>query len=123
MNANLTRVSILLLRWTLSLVVTLESVLFVFSASAAHFLAKAGLPSWIRPALGGAEILAAILFMIPFTATIGSYLLLVIFALAALVHVLHGQYEVGGLGVYAVAVVVCMAHAENKTAEAGHERV
>jgi hypothetical protein len=54
---------------------------------------------------------------------IGSYLLLVVFGFAALVHLLHGQYEVGGLAVYAVAVLVCMAHAENKTQEAGHERL
>ena len=123
MNARLTRYSIPLLRWTLGLAVLLESFVFVFSNSAAHFLAKAGLPLWIRPALGGAEIIAAILFLVPFTAAIGGYLLLVVFGLAALVHILHGQYEVGGLAVYAAAVLVSMAHAENKTQEAGHERL
>ncbi len=50
MNARLAKLSIPLLRWTLGLVVLLESCQFIFSASAAHFLAKAGLPSWIRPA-------------------------------------------------------------------------
>ena len=107
MNANLTRASIPLLRWTLGLVVTLQSFEFVFSTSAAHFLAKAGLPTWIRPVLGGAEIIAAVLFLVPFTTVIGSYLLFVIFGLATLVHMLHGQYGVEGLLVYAVAVLVC----------------
>ena len=65
-----------MLRWTLGLVVVLESCQFIFSTSAAHFLAKAGLPFWIRPVLGGAEIIAAVLFLVPFTAMIGSYLCL-----------------------------------------------
>jgi len=56
MNTRFTKFSIPLLRWTLGLVVLLESCQFVFSNSAAHFLAKAGLPSWIRAVLGGAEI-------------------------------------------------------------------
>ena len=40
MNPNLTRVSIPLLRWTLGLVVMLQSFEFVSSTSAAHFLAS-----------------------------------------------------------------------------------
>src|SRR5277367_4133151 len=123
MNTGLTRYSIPLLRSTLGLVIVVESFEFVFSNSAAHFLAKAGLPFWIRPVLGGAEIIAAILFLVPFTAAIGSYLLPVIFGLAILVHILHGQYEAIGLFVYAAAVLVCMAHGENKTQEAAHERL
>jgi hypothetical protein len=123
MNARLMKSSIPLLRWTVGLVVLLESCLFVFSDSAAHFLAKAGLPFWIRPVLGGAEIIAVILFLVPFTALIGGYLLLVIFVLAALLHILHGQYDVGSLVVYAVAVLVCLAHTENRTTELTHERL
>jgi len=118
MNANHARLSIPLLRWTLGVLVMLESCQFVFSTTAAHFLAKAGWPSWIRPVLGGAEIIAAVLFLVPFTAVFGSHLLLVIFGLAALVHISHGQYEVGGLVVYAVAVLVCLAHTEIRTPEA-----
>ena len=122
MSVRLTRVSIPLLRWTLGVVVLLESAQFVFSNSAAHFFAKTGLPAWLRPALGGAETIAAVLFLVPFTTLIGSYLLLIIFGLAALVHILHGQYDVGGLVVYAVAVLVCLVHPENRTAEANLER-
>lgn len=122
MNERLANCSIPLLRWTLGSVVVLESFLFVFSASAAHFLAKAGLPSWIQPVLGGAEILAAVLFVVPATVAIGGYFLLVIFAFAILLHVLHGQYQVGELFVYAAAVIVCMAYPQNRKAEAGLER-
>ena len=121
MNIKLANASIPLLRWTLSLVVVLESAEFIFSNSAAHFLAKAGLPSWIQPVLGGSEILAAVLFLVPFTAKIGSYLLLIIFALAILLHILHGQYNVGGLVVYAAAILVCLAHAGNTALGASHE--
>jgi len=123
MNANFTRVSIPLLRWTLGVVVMLQSFEFVFATSVAHFLAKAGMPAWLRPVLGGAEIIAAVLFLAPFTATIGGYLLLVIFGLAALVHILHGPYGVEELLVYAVAVLVWMAYTENRTAETSHERI
>jgi hypothetical protein len=122
MNAYLTRYSIPLLRWTLGLVVILESCRFVFSESAAHFLAKAGLPAWIRPVLGGAELVAAILFLVPVTSLIGGYALLVIFGMAALVHFLHGQFSVEGLVLYAVAVLVCIAYRKTRTGEALHDR-
>jgi len=123
MNARLAKSSIPLLRWTVGLVVLLESCRFVFSTSAAHFLAKAGLPAWIRPVLGGAEIVAVVLFLVPLTAIIGGYLLLVIFVLATLLHILHGQYDVGSLIVYAVALLVCLAHTESRTSELSHERL
>jgi uncharacterized membrane protein YphA (DoxX/SURF4 family) len=115
MNIKLSNVSIPLLRWTLGLVVFLESAEFILSNSVAHFLAKAGLPSWIQPVLGGSEILAAVLFLLPFTAKIGSYLLLIIFALATLLHILHGQFNVGGLVVYAAAVLVCLPTRQHNT--------
>jgi uncharacterized membrane protein YphA (DoxX/SURF4 family) len=123
MNARLVKSSIPLLRWAVGLVLLLESFRFVFSTAAPHFLAKAGLPSWIRPVLGGAEIIAALLFLVPFTALIGGYLLLVILALAALLHILHGQYDIEGLIVYAAAVLVCLAHTPARSTELSHERL
>jgi hypothetical protein len=120
MNRRMAQLSIPILRWTVGLVVLVESVRFVLSTGVAHFLAEAGLPVWIRPALGGAEILAAGLFLIPFTERIGSYALLVVFAFATLIHFVHGQFEVGGLVVYAAAVFVCLAYRNNETAEARH---
>ena len=112
MSPQLARVSLPLLRWTLGLAVILESMHFVSSDSAAHFLAKAGLPSWLQPGLGGAEVVAAVLFLVPFTKKIGGYALVAIFAVAALIHLLHGQFGVEGLVVYAAAVLVCLAHRE-----------
>ena len=123
MNARLAKCSISLLRWSVGLVILLESVRFVFSPSAAHFLANAGLPSWLRPVLGGAEIIAVVLFLVPFTALIGGYFLLVILALAALLHILHGQYDIGGLVVYAAAVLVCLAHTPAGSTELSNERL
>jgi hypothetical protein len=67
------------------------------------------MPQLIRPVLGGAEIFAALLFLVPPARTIGGYALLVIFALAALIHILHGQTDVGGLVVYAAAVYTVIA--------------
>lgn len=122
MNTRLKNISIPLLRWTLGLVVILQSWRFIFSASAAHFLAKAGLPLWVRPVLGGAELLAAILFLVPFTMLVGGYLLLVIFALAALVHLLRGQFGVESLVLYASVVLACLATRDLKTAGAPYDR-
>lgn len=119
MNLVLRKNSVALLRWTLGIVVLIQSFRFVLSSSAAHFLATAGLPGWIHPALGGGEIAAAILYLVPHTRSIGGYALLVIFALAVLLHVVHGQFEVEWLVVYAMAVVVTMTHGEEGRAEAG----
>ena len=119
MSQVLRKRSVTLLRWTLGIVVLLQSIRFVLSSSAAHFLAAAGLPGWIRPALGGGEAVAAVLYLLPYTRSIGSYAMLVIFALAVVLHVVHGQFEVEWLVVYAMAVIVTMAHGEEGRAEAG----
>ena len=66
------------------LVVLIESLLFVFSTARAHSFAKSGLPPLIRPVLGGAEVIAAILFLIPLTRMLGGRLLLLIFVLGTM---------------------------------------
>jgi DoxX-like family len=66
-----------------------------------------GLPQWVSPTIGGAEIVAAVLFLLPKVDRIGGYSLLVIFAVAATLHVLHGQFEIGPLFVYGAAVFMC----------------
>jgi DoxX-like family len=101
--------AIAILYWSVGLVVILESCLFVFSPSRAHEFAKSGMPHLIRPILGGAEIIAALLFLIPPARTIGGYVLLVIFALAAVIHILHGQPDVGGLVIYTAALYTVLA--------------
>jgi hypothetical protein len=101
--------AISILHWSVGLVILIESCLFVFSASRVHDFAQSGMPHLIRPVLGGAEIIAVLLFLIPPTRTIGGYALLVIFTLAALIHIAHGQPDVGGLVVYAAAVYTVVA--------------
>ena len=103
------RTAISVLYWSVGLVALLESCLFVFSTSRQHEFAKSGLPHLIRPILGGAEIIAALLFLIPPVRAIGGYALLLIFGLAALIHILHGQPDVGALVVYAAAVYTVLA--------------
>ncbi len=117
MNQQVKKLAIPGLRWTLGIVVLLESVRFVLSSSAAQHFAKIGVPQWIRPALGGSEIVAAVLFLTPATGVLGGYLLLFIFAIAAIIHCLHGEFEVGTLIVYGMAVLVCMTYRSNETAK------
>jgi hypothetical protein len=96
------------LRWTLGLVVLWESYEFAFSAAEAKYLGHMRLPSCIGPVLGCTEILAALLFLVLKVSRIGGFFLLVIFAIAATRHLLHGQYEVGSLLVYGAAVLTCL---------------
>jgi thiosulfate reductase cytochrome b subunit len=110
MNEKRVKCALAGLQWTLGLVVLVESALFVFSPAAAHFFAKTGLPGWVRPALGVAEMLAAVLFLLPRTVTVGGYSLIVVFGLAAVVHLLHGWFDVGGLLVYAAAALTVIAY-------------
>lgn len=122
MNPRLKRIAVEGLRWTLGLVVLLESCRLAFLPSQIHAFSKSGLPEWLRPGLAGSEIVAAVLFLVPVTRVAGSYLLLLVFLLAALVHVLHGQYDVGVLAVYSMAVLESMAHRHEGTREVAHDR-
>jgi hypothetical protein len=79
-----------------------------------------GLPRWIPPALGGTEAVAALLFLVPGLRLFGGYSLLFILAIAVVVHMLHGQYNVGSLLVYGVATCVCMNYRE--TVEVPYDR-
>jgi uncharacterized membrane protein YphA (DoxX/SURF4 family) len=121
MNQRSAEISIVVLRWTLGLIVLWESLLFIFAPGSIHHFAKTGLPQWIRPTLGGVEIIAAILFLLPWTDAVGSRLLLFVFAVAALIHVLHGDFDISGLVLYAVVVIVCMTHRNTQIAEAPRE--
>lgn len=107
MNIRQQQVAAWVLRWTVGLVVLWESYRFCFSEAATRHLQRMGLPQWVASALGGTEIVAAILFLVPKVSRIGGYSLLVIFAVAATLHVLHGQFEIGPLFVYGAAVFMC----------------
>jgi hypothetical protein len=53
--------------------------------------------------LGIAELAAAILFLIPRTIWVGGVTLIAVFGVAALFHLLHGEYSIGYLAVYGAA--------------------
>jgi hypothetical protein len=64
----------------------------------------------VRLALSGAEIVAALVFLVPVTTLVGGYALLSIFALAIAIHGLHGEFRgVEILVLYGVAVHVSLA--------------
>ena len=99
------------LRWSTGLVVLWKSWL-TFRAAILHLHAPGHSATlvYLRLVLSGVEILAAILFLIPRCEKVGGYALLVIFALAVVIHLLHGDF--GGveiLFVYAAAVFACLA--------------
>jgi hypothetical protein len=108
MNIDRQRAAFLVLRWTVGLVVLWQSYRFMVSAASVGNMHQLGLPSWIVPLLGGIELFAAALFLVPKLDRIGGNCLLVIFALACAIHGLHGEVETGLL-VYAAAVVACLA--------------
>jgi DoxX-like family len=121
MNAQVRSRAVLGLQWTVGLVLIVESLRFAFEPSAARHFARTGMPLWMRPALAWTEITATILFLVPFTMLPGGYLLLVIFFLAALLHVLHGEFDIGVLLVYAMAVLVSMAYRSGAKSETAHD--
>ena len=108
MSPSRRQIATSVLRWTLGLVVLWESYQFGFSAAATRHLQRMALPQWVAPTLGGAEMVVAIFFLVPRLGRIGGYSLLVIFAVAATLHLLHGEFEVGPLLVYGAAVFACM---------------
>ena len=109
MSSRQEQLAVRVLRWTLGLVVLWESYKFGFTGPATRHLERMGVPNWTAPALGGAEMVAAILFVTPKLGRIGGYALLVIFAVAAALHLLHGQFEIGALLVYGAAVFTCLS--------------
>lgn len=94
------------LQWSLGIVVLIASLRTLFHSFHELIAARAPGHLWFLPVLAPAEILGAILFLVPGTMRIGSYLLLVVFTVAALFHLLHGDWEIGSLIIYIAAVVV-----------------
>jgi len=102
------RKAMLGLQWTLGVVVFAEAALLVFPVHA-HLAHQLGVPAAVLAALAWAEMVAAALFLIPATVGIGGVALMVIFALAIAIHLLHGQTNVGALLVYAAAAWTVVA--------------
>jgi uncharacterized membrane protein YphA (DoxX/SURF4 family) len=92
------------LRWTLGVVVLIESILFVMPGARREF-AGSHLPDVLRLLLGWGEIVGAVLFLIPRTVVRGGWLLVAVFVLAMIVHMLHGMWNVGCLAIYAAAAL------------------
>lgn len=105
-------IAVIVLRVVLGLVVLAQSLIFLFGGDSARFFARNGLPDAIRLTLGWSEVVAAILFLLPPTLVVGAWFLLVVFAGATLLHIAHGQFEVGGLLVFGAAVFVVLAFHE-----------
>lgn len=96
------------LQWSIGLVLIYECSRLVFSAGARHSVETTHLPQWLRVAIGSVELLGAILFLIPPAVVTGGRLLLATFGVAAVIHILHGQADVGYLVIYAMAVLTVM---------------
>jgi hypothetical protein len=118
MTASRTAFAIRCLHWTVGLVVLLESSRTFYAAHfGLHGAGHSGILNSIRLFLSGSEIVAAILFLVPFTTLMGGYILLAILGLAIVIHGLHGEF--GGLEIlvlYGVAVWVSLTsskHAES----------
>ena len=96
------KIGFCVLRWSLGVVILIEAVLFVLPG-AAHSFARTHIPGLVRIILGVGEILGSVLLLVPQTSLRGAWLLLAVFAMAILVHLLHGLYGVGNLVIYAAA--------------------
>jgi hypothetical protein len=114
MNERIRGLAIPVLRWCVGPIVLWQSWRFAFGDSTMREFAHTGLPPWIRPVLGGTEIVAAALFLLPITRVVGGYALLVIFFFAAVLHLLHGWYDVSALALYFMAVLVSLAHPDGR---------
>jgi hypothetical protein len=111
MKQSLNRAAISVLQWVLALVILLESYrAFRRGISDLHVAHAHGIHPAMLVGLAGPEMIAAVLFLFSKTLILGGYALLVIFAAASLVHLLHGQLNFEVLMVYAAAVVVVMTH-------------
>lgn len=88
------------LRYALGVVILIEAILFVLP-NGAHDFAPSHMPAMVRIILGWGEIAGCILLLIPKTAIRGARLLLAVFIMAILIHLLHGQYNVGSVVIYA----------------------
>jgi len=117
MTASRTAFAIRCLHWTVGLVVLLESCRTFYAARyALGGTGHAGILHSVRLFLSGAEIIAALLFLVPLTTFVGGYMLLAIFGLAIVIHGLHGEF--GGLEILVLyGVAVWVSRAARKDAE------
>lgn len=112
MNQQLNKIAVPGLRWSMGLVVLWQSFReFAHAIDAVHQHNHAIPLLLVRLILAGSEIVAVLLFLLPRSRTIGSYGLLIVFALAMGIHIAHGEWGILSLSVYAMAVLVSLANA------------
>ena len=92
------------LQWSLGLVLIYESSRLLFY-SGAHAATSAHIPHLLLMVIAAVELLGAILFLIPPTVNTGGKILIGTFLAAAVVHILHGQPDIGFLIIYGFAVL------------------
>lgn len=102
MKQSANKLAITGLQYSLGLVLVYECsrLLFMSGASQAH------IPHLLVKIIAVVELAGAILFLIPPAVVAGGRVLLATFAFAAVIHILHGQPDVGFLVIYAMAVLV-----------------
>lgn len=107
MNSHALRRSFIAFHLTLGIVVLVESLITVLHASGHGGAVRHYSPllAWFA----GAEVIAALLFLLPATLKVGAWSLLVIFFFALAFHGLHGELQLTLL-VYGVGVILVMAH-------------
>lgn len=115
MNANWKRIALPFLRWSVGLVVLWQSWLtFHGTLAKLHAPGHPAALAHVRLVLSGAEMVAAVLFLLPVTTAVGGYGLLAIFALAIIIHALHGDASgLEALVVYGAAALVCLAYRDS----------
>jgi hypothetical protein len=125
MTSRNSRLAVQGLRWVLGIVVLWQSYLLLRAtivdaqgAGSSHI----GVHHLIRLVLASVEIIATGMFLAPVVDLAGSYLLLVVLAFAMLFHALQGHFDVGALPVYAMAVLVWIAHRKEAQAKVGNEQ-
>ncbi|MGB8800845.1 MAG: hypothetical protein WCC97_09165 [Candidatus Acidiferrales bacterium] len=125
MTSRNSRLAVQGLRWVLGIVVLWQSCLLLRATIADMQAAGSGHigpHAWVRLVLAAVEIVAAVMFLAPVIDLAGSYLLLGVIAFAMLFHALQGQFELGALPVYAMAVLVWIAHRRETRVQTGNER-
>ena len=99
-------------------VLLIESGILAFNYKEVAASTHTGLPGRLLLLLAWSEIAAAILFLVPRTLVLGAWSLLVVFLLAALIHIAHGQFNVGALVIYSLSVIVVMIHTGHRSPKA-----
>ena len=112
MNNQRMKRALIALQWVLGLVILIEAIIFVMPAGR-HAFQQAHMPESIRLILGWGEIIGCALLLIPATTVRGVWILIGIFALAIVIHLLHGMHNVGNLVIYIAAAWVITAGQES----------